>query len=92
MNQLQCSTADEPDRDTEQRAVFPAEGQADFRSPSFRRPWGSATLNIQRLEEMATQRFHLDRRAERRPAFPQVRRAAAGELISAMSWSSIWPA
>ena len=90
MNQRQCCPADEPERDAGQRAVFLEEGQADFRRPSFRRPWGSATLNIQRLEEMAAQRSTWT--GARRQADVSPNPAGCGRrVISAMNWSSIRP-
>ena len=89
MNQLQCCPAGEPEWNAGQRTPHSAEVQADFEESELPLALGWETINIGYLQEMAVQRFRLDQRAEGRLTFTQVRRAAAGKLIRAISWSSI---
>ena len=65
-----------------------SEGQADFEESGLPLALGSDTTNIRYLQELAVQHFRLDQRDERKLTFTQIRRAVAGDLIRAMSWSS----
>lgn len=72
VNELQYRPDNGRERDTGQRAPNPAEGQAADGEADVPLAVGSATFNIQHLEKMVVQHFHLDQDAEGIPVVPEV--------------------